>query len=307
MEISIFGLDLSRDAAAETCLDTIRAQIERASREGLRGYWLPQAIGLDALTALAAVGRGVDMPLGAGVVPVYTRHPVVMAQQALTLNKALAGNLILGLGTSHRAFVERVWGQSFDRPADYMAEYVEILLLLLEERQAYVKGKRVVMRGELDIDGPACEVMIAALGPRMLELAGRMAAGTVTWMAGLKTIRDFTVPTINEAAAAAGRSAPTVAVGLPVCVTDDIAGANARATAMLGKEEQAASYKNMLDREGLSSAGEICIVGNEDRVSQQLAAFFAAGATTVLAAPIGTDDEIERTWELLALLSSSAK
>ncbi|MDE0607195.1 MAG: hypothetical protein OXH78_08575 [Acidimicrobiaceae bacterium] len=90
-------------------------------------------------------------------------------------------------------------------------------------------------------------------------------------------------------------------------MTDDIAGANARATAMLGKEEQAASYKNMLDREGLSSAGEICIVGNEDRVSQQLAAFFAAGATTVLAAPIGTDDEIERTWELLALLSSSAK
>ncbi len=304
MHISIFGFDPSRAAASPTSLDTIRAQIERANRQGFSGYWLPQVTGLEALTVLAATGSGVDMPMGVTGVPVYTRHPVALAQQALTVNKALDGNLTLGVGASHRAVVERVWGRSFDRPVSYMAEYLEILLLLLEEREAYMKGKRVVMRGELDIEGPSCPVMIAALGPLMLELAGKAAAGTITWMTGLKTIRDFTVPTINDAAEAAGRNAPKVVVGLPVCVTDDIEGARERATALLGKEERAPSFKNMLDREGLSGAGEICVIGSEDHVSEMLAGYFAAGATSILAAPTGSDDEIERTWEHLAALAT---
>ena len=303
MEISIFDVDPSRAAASTTSLDTIRARIQRAARHGFSGYWLPQATGLDALTALAAAGTGVDLPMGTAVVPVYNRHPVALAQQALTTNQALGGNLTLGVGASHRVFVERIWGQSFDRAVDYVAEYLEILQLLLEERKAYMKGKRLIMRGELDVEGPACPVLVAALGPRMLKLAGTAAAGTVTWMAGPKTVRDFVAPTINEAAAIAGRNAPAVAVGLPVCVTDDLDGARARAAVLLDKEAQASSYKHMLDREGLSSAGEICVLGNEDHVSEKLAAVFTAGATAVLAAPIGADDEIERTWDLLASLA----
>lgn len=302
MQISIFGVDPSRPAASATSLDAIRAQIERADGQGFSGYWLPQATGMDALTVLAAAGSGADMPMGVAVVPVYTRHPVALAQQALTVNKALDGNLTLGVGASHRVFVERVWGQSFDRPVDYMAEYLEILQLLLEERQAYMRGKRLVMRGELDIEGPACPVMVAALGPRMLELAGKAAAGTITWMAGPKTIHDFVAPTINDAAEAAGRRAPEVLAGLPVCVTDDIDGARARATALLSKEEQASSYKKMLDREGLSGAGEICIIGSEGQVADRLGAFVEAGATGILAAPTGTAEEVERTWVALEAL-----
>ena len=303
MDISIFGLELSRSAAAETSIDAIRASIQRASREGFSGYWLPQATGLDALTALAVAGSGVSMRLGTAVVPVHTRHPVAMAQQALTVNQALDGNLTLGVGVSHRFFVERVWGLSFDRPAAYMAEYLEILLLLLEERQAYARGQRVTMRGDLDIEGPACPVLIAALGPRMLELAGRVATGTITWMAGVNTIRELTAPTINEAAAAAGRSAPEIVVGLPVCVTDDIEGARARAAALLGKEEKASSYKTMLEREGLEGAGDMCVLGSENRVADQIAKYFEAGATSIVAAPTGTADEKERTWECLAALA----
>jgi len=259
---------------------------------------------MDALTILAAVGSGVDVPMGVAVVPVYTRHPVALAQQALTVNKALNGNLTLGVGASDRFIVERVWGQSFDRPVEYMAEYLEILLLLLDEREAYMRGKRVFMRGELDIEGPACQVIMAALGPRMVELAGRVAAGAMTWMTGPKTIRDFTVPTINKAAEAAGRSAPEVIVSLPVCVTDDIEGAKALANELLAKWEQAPACRDMLDREGLSSAGDICVIGNEDQVSEKLAVFFAAGATKVVVVPAGTEDEIERTWEATAALSA---
>ncbi|MXW41883.1 MAG: TIGR03564 family F420-dependent LLM class oxidoreductase [Acidimicrobiia bacterium] len=302
MKISIFDIDLSRPAASATSLDAISMQIKRSQQQGFSGYWLPQATGMDALTALAAIGSGVDIPMGVAVVPIYNRHPAALAQQALTVNKALNGKLTLGVGASHRVFVERVWGYNFDRPVNYMAEYLEILLLLLEERQAYMKGKRLVMRGELDIEGPACAVMVAALGPRMLELAGKTTAGTITWMAGQKTIRDFVVPTINDAAEAAGRSSPQVIVGLPVCVTDSIIAAKKRATALLSKEEQASSYKQMLEREGLSSAGEICIIGNEDHVAQRLDEFFTAGASSILAAPTGTPEEVERTYNALAAL-----
>lgn len=302
MELSICGMDLSKNGGCPDSLDTIRMHIQRAHSQGFSGYWLPQVNSMDSLTILAAVGSGVDMPMGVAVVPVYTRHPVVMAQQALTANKALNGNLTLGVGASHRAFVERIWGQSFDRPAEYMAEYLEILLLLLNERRAYMRGKRVVMRGELDIEGPACRVVLAAHGPRMVELAGRVAAGAITWMTGPKTIRDFTVPTIREAAEAAGRSAPDVFVSLPVCVTDDIEGARLRATELLAKSEQAPAHKKMLDREGLSNAGEICVIGREDQVSEKLAEFFAAGAANIVVVPTGTDDEIERTWEAMAAL-----
>ncbi len=306
MEIAICGMDLSKNGGCPSSLDTIRAHVQRAHRQGFSGgYWLPQVNSMDALTILATVGSGFDMPMGVAVVPVYTRHPVALAQQALTVNKALNGNLTLGVGASHRAFVERMWGQSFERPADYMAEYLEILLLLLNERKAYMRGKRVVMRGELDIEGPACRVILAAHGPRMVELAGRAAAGAITWMTGPKTIRDFTVPAIAEAAETAGRSsAPEVVVSLPVCVTDDAEGARVRATELLAKSEQAPAHKKMLDREGLSSAGEICIIGSEDQVSEKLAVFFAAGAAKVVAVPTGTDEEIERTWEAMAALSN---
>lgn len=302
MNIAMCGMDLYRNGGCPESLDTIREHVQRAHSGGFNGYWLPQTNSMDALTILASVGSGVDVPMGVAVVPVYTRHPVALAQQALTVNKALNGNLTLGVGASDRFIVERVWGQSFDRPVAYMSEYLEILLLLLEEREAYMRGKRVFMRGELDIEGPACSVIMAALGPRMLELAGRVAAGAMTWMTGPKTIRDFTVPTINKAAEAAERDAPEVIVSLPVCVTDDAEGAKALANELLAKWEQAPACRDMLDREGLSSAGDICVIGNEDQVAERLAVFFAAGATKVVVVPAGTDEEIERTWEAMAAL-----
>ena len=294
MDISILAFDAS--------LEAIAANIRRTSREGFSGYWITNATGLDALTALAAVGSGVNMRLGSAVVPVHPRHPAALAQQALTTSLVLDGNLALGVGVSHRLFVERVWGLSFDRPAAYMAEYLDVLIPLLEEGRAFARGERVSMRGELDIDAPACPVFVAALGPRMLQLAGRAAAGTITWMVGADTIRTLTAPTINEAAAAAGRGAPEVVVGLPVCVSDDAEAARARARNSFRMYGKMPSYRAMLDREGLNSPGDLCVVGDEGWVAEQLAAFFEAGATSVAAAPTGTPEEVERTRACLAAL-----
>lgn len=294
MDISIFGFDRS--------LDAIRANISRTDREGFSGYWVPNGRSCDALTALAVAGAGAGIRLGTAVVPVHPRHPAALAQQALTANLALGGRLALGVGVAHRFSVEGTWGLSFERPVAYLAEYLDALLPLLSERRASVTGERVTMNGELALDAPPCPVLVAALGPRMLELAGRLTSGTITWMVGAKTIRELTAPVISEAAAAAGRDAPEVVAGLPVCVTDDEPRARARAAHSLRMYGDLPSYRAMLDREGLDGPGDVCVMGTEEQVAEQLAGYFQAGATSVAAAPTGNPDEVERTRACLASL-----
>ena len=136
MDISIVGFDRS--------LEAIRANIDRTSREGFTGYSVPKGRGSDALTALALAGRGVDIRVGTAVVPVHPRHPVALAQQALTVNRALGGRLALGVGVSHRILVEGSWGLSYDRPVAYLSEYLDALLPLLNERRVSVVGERVM-------------------------------------------------------------------------------------------------------------------------------------------------------------------
>ena len=294
MDIAIFGFDRS--------LDAIRANVARTDREGFSGYWVTNGRGCDALTALAVAGTGAGIRLGTAVVPVHPRHPAALAQQALTANLALEGRLVLGVGVAHRFFVEGTWGLSFDRPVAYLSEYLDALLPLLSERKASVAGERVTMNGELALDAPPCRVFVAALGPRMLELAGRLTSGTITWMVGVKTMRELTAPVINEAAAAAGRDAPEVVAGLPVCVTDDEPDARARVAHSLRMYGNLPSYRAMLDREGLDGPGDVCVIGTEEQVAAQLAGYFEAGATSVAAAPTGNPEEVERTRACLASL-----
>ena len=136
----------------------------------------------------------------------------------------------------------------------------------------------------------------------MLELAGRLTSGTITWMVGVKTMRELTAPVINEAAAAAGRDAPEVVAGLPVCVTDDEPDARARVAHSLRMYGNLPSYRAMLDREGLDGPGDVCVIGTEEQVAAQLAGYFEAGATSVAAAPTGNPEEVERTRACLASL-----
>lgn len=294
MDISIFGFDRS--------LEAIRANIARTDREGFSGYWVTNGRSCDALTALAVAGAHAGIRLGTAVVPVHPRHPAALAQQALTANLALDGRLVLGVGVAHRFFVEATWGLSFERPVAYLAEYLDALLPLLHERRASVAGERVTMNGALALDAPPCPVLVAALGPRMLELAGRLTSGTITWMVGVRTIRDLTAPVINQAAASAGRDAPEVVAGVPVCVTDDVSAARARAAHSLRMYGDLPSYRTMLDREGLHGPGDMCVIGSEEQVAPRLAGYFEAGATSVAAAPTGTPDEVERTRACLASL-----
>lgn len=284
----------------------LRDQLRSAADDGLASAWLSNIFGLDALTALAVAGSQVPgIELGTAVVPTYPRHPAALAQQALTTATAVGGRLVLGIGLSHRIVIEDMYGYQFGRPARHMAEYLSILLPLLDGRQAAFRGE--TMRAAIGLTTPRpgrVPVLLAALAPRMLKLAGQRADGTVLWMTGPATVRDYIVPAIAAAAAAAGRPSPRVVCMLPVCVTPDPQAARARANRVFAIYGQLPSYRAMLDREGAAEPGDVAITGTEDVVSAQLSALAEAGVTDFAAAEYGSGDERRRTRSLLRSLAA---
>ncbi len=295
MNIEIFG--------SERTVDGLVAAARTAHEQGFEGYWMPQIFGLDALTAIAAASTQVDgIRFGTSVIPTYPRHPMMLAQQALTANQVSGGRLQLGIGLSHQMVVEGMWGISFDKPLRHMREYLEILVPLIQKGSVSFEGDTLTGKGDIDVPADPCPVLVAALGPKMLELTGRVADGTITWMVGAKTIADHTAPTINAAAEAAGRPAPDVACGLPVCVTDDVDGARARAAELFAIYGMLPSYRAMLDREGLDGPADLAAIGSTDQVKDRIGEMFDAGATRLAASEFGTPDELAATRQALVEL-----
>jgi 5,10-methylenetetrahydromethanopterin reductase len=280
-------------------------QLRRAADDGFASAWMSQIFGLDALTALAVAGSQVPgIELGTAVVPTYPRHPAVLAQQALTAALAAGpGRLILGIGLSHKIVIEDMYGYSFDRPARHMREYLSVLQPLLDGTAVSVDGS--TLSAHIGLSAPRAgrvPVLLAAMAPRMLNLAGEQTDGTVLWMTGPATVRDYVVPAISAAASAAGRPSPRVVCALPVCVTSDPAAARASAATEFAIYGQLPSYRAMLDREGAAGPGDVAIVGDEDAVAAQVLALADAGVTDFVANEFAHGQERERTRSLLTAL-----
>ena len=305
MKIGIYGGNVRRGQPLTSLVDEI---VER-EEQGFASYWTPQVGTFDALTMLALAGRATSrIELGTAVVPSYPRHPSALAQQAATVNALCGGRLVLGVGPSHAPGIEAL-GLAYDRPALHMREYVEILKALGDAGRVDYEGRMYRVRTGFGCpDAQPFPVVISALAPLMLKAAGEVADGTVTWMVGRNTIAERTAPAIARAASSAGRAAPRVIVGLPVCVHDDKAQATARAVQIFQGYGQLPNYRRQLDAEGFNQAGEIAVVGNEDDVSQQLQAYFDAGATEVIASvyPAGDNSRgsFARTTALLQQLAA---
>ncbi|MET9244338.1 TIGR03564 family F420-dependent LLM class oxidoreductase [Nonomuraea sp. NPDC003709] len=275
----------------------LRAQIAQAAEDGFTSAWLSNIFGLDALTALAAAGGQVPgIELGTAVVPTYPRHPAVLAQQAMTTNAALGGRLALGIGLSHQMVIEGMYGHSFERPYRHMSEYLDILLPLSRGEHVKYEGETLKADLRLTTPGGGFPVLVAALGPRMLKLAGTVADGTVLWMTGPKTVAQHVAPTITTAAAEAGREAPRIVCALPICVTDDPAAAVARANEIFAVYGHLPSYRAMLDREGAATPGDVAIVGDEDAVLAKLDVLREAGVADFVGSVFASK---ERTRALL--------
>jgi F420-dependent oxidoreductase-like protein len=294
-------VDASAAGGGSASVEQLIGQVGARANDGLDSGWFNNVFGVDALTMIALAGRAVPgIELGTSVMPIFTRHPMAMAQQALTTQAAAQGRLTLGLGTSHKVVVEQRWGLSFDHPVEYMREYLAILQPLLRGEAVNFAGRRLRCEGQLVVPGvPAPSVMLAALGPAMLRLCGEMTEGTLTWMAGPKTIASHIAPLLNKAAAAAGRPRPRIVVGLPICVTDDIDSAKARAARIYERYGQLPSYRAMLDREGAAGPADVAIVGSESEVEQQLATLEKAGATDFSGQVFGSAEQKERGYALL--------
>jgi F420-dependent oxidoreductase-like protein len=302
------GIHAAVTGRGDNAIDELLASARTASEAGL-DLWVPQLFDVDTLTALAVVAREIPgLHVGTGVVPTYTRHPLVMASQALTVQAATGGRLTLGIGLSHQVVIEGVYGVSFAKPVRHMREYLEILMPVLHEGEVKFEGEELTARtmGPMKVRGAAAPpVVVAALGTQMLRVTGRLADGTSLWMVGPKTVADHIVPTITKAAEAAGRPGPRVIVGLPVSVTADVEGAREKATATFGFYNNLPSYRAMLDREGAGGPADVAVVGDEESVAAQLRHLGDIGATDLMLPVFGSAEDRERTINLLGQLAQS--
>jgi F420-dependent oxidoreductase-like protein len=288
-------------------LETVIEQVRSLEEMSYSTAWTSQTFGWDALTLWAVVGRDVPrIELGTAVIPTYPRHPLALAGQALTTQAATNGRLALGIGLSHQIVVEGMWGYSYDKPARHMREYLSVLLPALRGEQVSFEGETLKgsTMGPLQTPGatpPA--VLLAALAPVMLKLAGSLADGTSLWMTGPKTVAEHIVPTISAAADEAGRPTPRVSMGLPVCITNDPEAARERANKTFAIYGTLPSYRAMLDREGAASPADVAIIGDENEVTAALAKIGDTGATDFAIAAFGTPEERDRTIEACAALN----
>jgi len=294
------------EPAGPDALSKLADQIRAASDDGFASAWISNIFGLEALTSLAVAGSVVPgIELGTAVVPTYPRHPAVLAQQALTTDLALGGRLALGIGLSHQIVIEDMYGYSFDKPARHMREYLAVLVPLLAGEPVSFDGETV--HAHIGLSVPRSRptpppLLLAALAPQMLKLAGTTADGTVLWMTGPNTVRDYIVPTITAAASAADRPSPRVVCVLPVCVTDDPEQARVNAGKAFAIYGQLPSYRAMLDREGAAGPGDVAVVGDEDSVGEQIQALADAGVTDFIAGEYARGDDGPRTRTFLRRL-----
>ena len=280
---------------------------------GVRRVWLPQVFSNEALTVIAVAGREIPgVEFGTAVIPTYPRHPLVLALQALTTSAALGpgSRLHLGIGLSHQLVIEGMFGMAFEKPATHMREYLSALRPVLDGQPVDVQGETLraaTLMGPITVDGAGpVPVLVAALGPMLLRVAGELADGTLTWMAAPRVVADRIAPSITAAAEAAGRPRPRIGIGLPVAVTNDVDAILQRAASTYAIYGTLPSYRKLLDEAGFDGPAGVVIAGDEDEVADRIRALADVGATELLASPIGSRAVREETVRVLGALAREA-
>lgn len=283
--------------------------IERAKRAEASGFasaWLPQVAGLDALTVLGMAGRETSrIGLGTAVVPTYPRHPTVLAGQALTIQDASGGRLHLGIGLSHKMMIEDSLGLDYSKPIPHTREYLTILNGLLSGERVRFRGDLYRVNAQVTVPGAAKPpVLVAALGPAMLRLCGRLADGTITWMGGLDYLREVAVPTMRASAEAAGRPSPRFVAMVPVILTNDPASGRELANSVFQVYGQLPSYRAALARGGAATPADVAIIGDRSAIRAGVEQFEAVGVTDFVLATAGMDTpQANETFETVAELA----
>ncbi|MGH3556192.1 MAG: LLM class F420-dependent oxidoreductase [Mycobacterium sp.] len=294
--------------------------IEWAEATGMDTAWIPQVPNdFDALLAVALMGtRTTRIELGTAVVPLQAQHPIALARQALSTHAATGGRLALGVGPSHHWIIRDMLGLPYERPAAFTRDYLEVLATALKgPGPVDVENDTFTVHNPLDL-GPVAPlpVLVAALGPVMLGIAGEFADGTVLWMADERAIADHIAPRITKAADNAGRPAPRIVAGIPVCLCapNEVDAARERANRILGEAEVSPNYQRLLEYGDACDVGDICAAGDEAAILARMRRFADAGVTdlSVRLLPIGDNrDELiaskRRTREVIAALGAEVR
>ena len=293
------GTMIGADGTNNT-LDDIINVVKKVEAAGLDNVWLANIFGFDAITALAIIGRETDkIGLGTAVTPTYPRHPTAIAQQAMTTAAATDNRFTLGIGLSHQVVIENMLGLSYSKPAKHMREYLEVLMPLTRGETVNYDGEQYQVHG-LALDVPGCErmpVVVAALGPLMLKIAGELADGTNTWMVGPKTMANHIVPGL-------GNKDATVVGGVPIVLTTKVDAARETLAKNLTMYGQLPSYRAMLDKEGVDGPADIGIIGDENTLRGEIKRFEDAGVTDFNAAIMGVEEGVyDRTLDFLSTLT----
>jgi len=291
------------------------ADVQQAERDGFTSIWIPQIPGyLDAMTAIAVVGQATErIELGTAVVPIQTRHPIPMAQQALTTQLACGGRFALGLGPSHHWIVQGQLGLPYERPAHLVRSYLDVLgAAFAGPGPVDVDNDVYQVHSPMDVTDPCpMPILLAALAPVMLRIAGERAAGTILWMADERAIAEHIVPRITKAASEAGRPEPRIVGGVPVtlCADGEVDAVRSYASDVLGHADFSPNYERLLEHGDAEDVDDIMAVGGESAIRERLRRFVDAGVTDVMAriVPFGEDaaarlESKRRTQAFLATL-----
>jgi len=303
------GVVLNSSETATNLVDDVIAQARRAFDVGVRQVWLAQRFDYDAISLAGLVGAAVPgLGVGTFVVPINPRHPLIVATLAQTAQAASHGRFSLGLGLGAHAPEQRAFGTAWPNPAGRLREHLEILRSIFDTGAVDHHGTEFTAAPEWPVTlpgGTPVPVYVAAMGPKALRVTGELADGTLPYLAGPRTIEEFIVPTIGDAAAAAGRPAPQVIAAVPVIVTSETA-ADIEAARSIAAEELSfyagiPSYAKVIEREGVGQPGELAAVGPSDAVRKHLQRYLDAGATDLVLSPLRSSSaEPELLWELAA-------
>lgn len=301
-------------------VDRMLKDVEWAESAGFDTVWVPQIpTDFDALTAVALMGtRTSRIEIGTAVVPLQAQHPVHLVRQSLSTHAALGGRLALGVGPSHHWIVQDMLGLPYDKPAKYTRDYLEVLNAARDLPGSIdVENDTFTVHNPLDI-APVTPmpVLVAALGPVMLRIAGEHTDGTILWMADERAIAEHIVPRITKAAAEAGRPEPRIVAGVPVCLCapheEDVA--RERADRILAEAEVSPNYQRLLEQGEAKTIGEMAIVGDEEAILAGFRRYRDAGVTdlSMRLLPIGNNrDELVaskyRTREVVAELAKELR
>ncbi|OHV42617.1 TIGR03564 family F420-dependent LLM class oxidoreductase [Pseudofrankia sp. BMG5.36] len=291
--------------------DKIIDQAKRAEADGFHSLWYASIVQGDPLVSMALAGRETStIELGTAVLQTYPCHPMLQAQRVAATVAAMGRpGLTIGLGPSHEANIRGMYGLSYDHPGRNTQEYLQILTALLRGEAVDFEGQDWTTRapaGTVRAAHPV-PVLLAALSPRMLRIAGEHADGAILWMAPVAAIEKHVGPRISAAAEAAGRPAPRIVAGLPVVVHDDEQEARSAVAAGSVMYANSPAYRRIMAIGGADSPAEAAIVGDETAVEAQLRALLDAGATDIHAHIVPAGDDVraslKRTRDLLRELA----